>query len=543
MRSAIYARYSSSLQRPTSIADQIALCRQAAQRLDYTVAEEHIYVDQEISGSVAQRPGYQRLLDAAKCREFHAVIVESQDRLWRDQAEMHTALRRFRFWDVKVISAATGTELTERTGKLIASVKGWMDEAFLEDLRDKVRRGMLGQVQRGYSPGGQPYGYRAEPITDPTRTDPYGRPLIVGSRRVIDPDEAAVVRRIFELFVAGLSPDAIAQQLNREGVSTPRWRNGIRMPGWVPSTIRGQKKLAYGILRNPIYIGKQVWNRTEKVRDPDTGRRIWRLHPPEQWIYVDVPELRIISNELWETAQRRLATSPYSAKQSAGRKPVYLLSGLCICGQCGSAYVVVSGRGWYGCGGYFKRGETVCTNRLLVKRVSLEERILSLVQEQMLAPAAVAHFVRHFDRVLKERLRRQAPSERNWKRELAQAEAELENVKAAIRAGIITRTTRAMLEETEAKVERLGLKMSEPAPAQTALRMLPTMAAKFVEDVCRLAQCNVPKGRILLQEFVGRIVLRPNGATLVAVVQGNLAALLPVEGRLLGDNRGAGGRS
>ncbi len=73
------------------------------------------------------------------------------------------------------------------------------------------------------------------------------------------------------------------------------------------------------------------------------------------------------------------------------------------------------------------------------------------------------------------------------------------------------------------------------------LRSLNSPSAKFVADVCRLAQCNVPKGRVLLQEFVGRIVLRPNGATLVAVVQGNLAALLPVEGRLLGDNLGAGG--
>ncbi len=258
---------------------------------------------------------------------------------------------------------------------------------------------------------------------------------------------------------------------------------------------------------------------------------------------MDVPELRIISDELWEAAQRRLATSAYSHKQPAGRKPVYLLSGLCTCGQCGSAYVIVSGRGWYGCGGYFKRGESVCTNRLLVKRIPLEEQILSLVQEQMLAPAAVAHFVRHFERVLKERLSRKASSERDWKRELEQAEAELENVKTAIRNGIITRTTQAMLEEAEARVERLRLKMSEPAPAQAALRVLPTMAAKFVEDIRRLAQSNVPKARVLLQEFIGRIVLRPNGTALVAVVQGNLAALLPLEGSPLGDNRGAGGRT
>lgn len=219
---AVYARYSSDRQRETSIADQIAVCRQAAVRLGFVISAEHVYTDAEISGSVAQRPGYHRLMDASRTRAFDAIIVEAQDRLWRDQGEAHLALRRFGFWEVKVFDASTGAELTSKTGKVIATVVGLKDEIYLDDLADKTRRGMLGQVRRGFSPGGRPYGYRSDPITDPTRTDVYGRPLIIGSKRVIDPDQAEVVRRIYRMSASGWSAKRIAAWLNEQRIPPPR---------------------------------------------------------------------------------------------------------------------------------------------------------------------------------------------------------------------------------------------------------------------------------------------------------------------------------
>lgn len=97
MNAAIYPRYSSELQRATSIQDQLRLCRQAAERRGYPVADQHVYTDEEISGAVGNRPGYQCLLAAAMGRAFDAIIVEAQDRLWRDAAEMYAALKRLRF--------------------------------------------------------------------------------------------------------------------------------------------------------------------------------------------------------------------------------------------------------------------------------------------------------------------------------------------------------------------------------------------------------------------------------------------------------------
>jgi site-specific DNA recombinase len=60
-----------------------------------------------------------------------------------------------------------------------------------------------------------------------------------------------------------------------------------------------------GILNNELYVGRLIWNRLRDIKNPDTGRRVSRLNPRSEWIIKEVPELRIISNELWEATKRR----------------------------------------------------------------------------------------------------------------------------------------------------------------------------------------------------------------------------------------------
>src|SRR5579872_92261 len=287
LAAAVYARFSSERQKATSIEDQVNLCREAAERFRCTVLSDHVYGDVEISGAVEQRPAYSALLAAAKAKRIDAILVESQDRLWRDQGELHHALKRLRFWGTRVFSVMAGTDLTEKTGSLLASVTGWKDEVFLEDLREKTRRGMLGQIRRGLCAGGRAYGYRSQPILDDHQQ-------ITGYRRVIDPDEAGTVRRIFELYAAGYSPKTIVHVLNDERVSPPRPVRGRRLRGWTWTTVSGSSKKAFGILHNPIYVGRLVWNRSRKVRDPETGKRTMRMRPKDEWTWTDARALRIV---------------------------------------------------------------------------------------------------------------------------------------------------------------------------------------------------------------------------------------------------------
>ena len=170
-----------------------------------------------------------------------------------------------------------------------------MNALFLKDLAQKTHRGLRGRIEAGKSAGGRCYGYDVV-----RRTDERGE--IVRGERAINPDEAAVVQRIFGMFAAGASPIAIAKTLNEKGIPGPSGR------AWRDTTIRGHALRSTGILRNELYIGRLVWNRLTFIRNPATGRRVSRMNAGVQLIAHDVPALRIIDQELWDRVQARLAS-------------------------------------------------------------------------------------------------------------------------------------------------------------------------------------------------------------------------------------------
>ncbi len=274
------------------------------------------------------------------------------------------------------------------TRRLVASVMGWKDEAFLADLRDKTRRGMMGQVSRGLSAGGRTYGYRSEPVVNEAG-------VVVGSRKVIDPAEAEVVRYIFRLYLEGHGSRAIAHRLNEEGVTPPRAAANHRLRGWVPATIGGDSTRGLGILNNPLYIGRVAWNRSMKLRDPDTGKRTMRPRPPEEWVWADVPELRIIPQSVWDEAQARRTQHQYTLSGGTrGSRPKYLLTGLLRCGECDANYVVTMKhpkQHVYGCAGHKERGVAVCGNGRTVRRDVIETLTLNYVFKDLFAPHRIAY--------------------------------------------------------------------------------------------------------------------------------------------------------
>ena len=185
------------------------------------------------------------------------------------------------------------------------------------------------------------------------RLDEHGRQVILGVRLAIDYHEASIVRRIFELYARGASLKRIAKRLNEEGVSSPRLQRGRSSRTWCMSSVRV-------VLRNERYRGRVVWNKTRKVRVPGTGRRVKRLRPESEWIELDLPHLRVVSDELWTNVQRRfrIVRQLWGKEGNPGlsgqQRQLYLFSGLLRCGLCGGSITLVSGR-WrsqsqqYGC--------------------------------------------------------------------------------------------------------------------------------------------------------------------------------------------------
>ena len=386
-RAALYARYSSDLQREVSIEDQFRVCRAYAEREGWTVAGA--YRDAAVSGaSVILRPGVQALLADARAGSFDVVLSEALDRVSRDQADVAMLFKHLRFAGVTIVTLAEG-EITE----LHVGLKGTMNALFLKDLAAKTWRGLRGRAERGKSGGGLCYGYDVVKTTDAA-----GEP-VRGERRV-DEAEAAIVRRVFREFATGVSPRAIARRLNEEGVPGPSGKP------WTDSTLRGHARRGTGLVNNELYVGRLIWNRLRYVKNPDTGKRVSRINPPEEWVVTEVPELRIVDDALWQAVKdrQRELSARYATVIEATRaaranrlndthRPRHLLSGLLHCGVCGGPYAM-RGQDRYGCSNHVMNGS--CANGRGIARTILEDRVLAGLKDRLIAPEAAAEAMRAY---------------------------------------------------------------------------------------------------------------------------------------------------
>ena len=294
MNAAIYARYPSQNQREESIADQIASCRRFASDSDLVVLDAHVYTDAAASGASVDPPGLVALRADAKKGLFSVVLVDDLCRMARNNLFLQTVLGEIYSLGIRLISVAEGLDTADDESTLVIHIRGAVNQLYLADLRKKTLRGLLGQKRRGFTVGERTFGYRSKPVGEP-RVDRTGRVRYHGYDQEVDPAEAAVVRRIFEEYVAGLSVTAIARKFDTEGV--PHAIRNAR--GWSVSSV-------FRILRNVKYSGVRPWNLTGSRRDPLTGSQRRFRQPESEHDVRSREDLRIIPKPLWDAVQLRL---------------------------------------------------------------------------------------------------------------------------------------------------------------------------------------------------------------------------------------------
>ncbi len=470
MRCALYARFSSDLQRAASIEDQLRLCTVRAEREGWQVVGT--FSDAAISGATMLRPGYQALLETMRAGRVDIVLAESLDRFSRDLEHIASFHKMARFARVQIITLAEG-EVTE----MAVGFKGTMGALYLRDLSAKTFRGQEGRIRQGRAIGGPPYGYRII-----RRLGADGEPE--RGLREVDPDQAHVVRRIFEEYTAGRSPLAIARSLNTERVPAPRGAT------WFDLTLRGRPTRGDGLLRNPLYTGRLVWNRAQTVVDPVTGTEVWRAKPEEALVETSVPHLRIVPDDLWQAAQVRLAAEA-APQPKVGqhafwqrRRPQHLLTGKVICGSCGTGFSVF-GKDYLGC--RTARNGGPCRNTTRVRRAVLEDRVLRALGTQLMRPDLVAEFCATFIEEWNRLAAEASAGTEARQRELQSVERKLANLVDAIADGLKAPGLQKKLADLEARRQELRAALgAEAAPAPPGLH--PNLAQVYAEKVAALRQ-------------------------------------------------------
>lgn len=504
-RAALYARFSSDMQSDKSVVDQLMVLREEAARKGWKVVAE--YQDEAISGaSILTRPGLLRMIEDAKSHRFDIVMAEALDRLSRSQADTATLHRDLEHLDIPIFT------LSEQTVEDIhVGIKGVMNSLFLKELARKTRRGLMGKINEGKSAGGLTYGYRAV------------EGEIRGLLAIVEL-EAEVVRRIFRDYASDMSPRAIAIALNAEGVKGPRGNE------WRASTISGQVHAGNGILNNELYIGKRIWNRRRKKKNPSTGKARMVANTPDLWREVAVPELRIVPDELWQAVKaRQRQYDPKRVKHT--RRPTRLLSGLLQCGTCNGPMSIV-GSTSYGCSNHREKGS--CSNARTVSAAMVERRVIDGLKGALLHPDAIREAAAAFHQEMNRLRKDQGGRKRELEKDIAELGRRIERAVDDIVNGVSSPALRDRLKGMEA--EKAGRQAELAGLVEdNVVALRPKEAATLYGDmigrlteILQSAEQDELEVRQLLRGLIHRIVLTPssNDKGYDFLVKGDLAALM-----------------
>jgi len=303
-----------------SITNQKKILQKVAKEKGYT--ETLFFVDDGISGTTLDRPGFQQMIKAIEAGYISAVIVKDLSRLGRDYLKVgYYTEEFFPQHDVRLIAVSDGVDSEEGDNEF-TPFRNIMNEWYAKDISKKRRIVNKLKGNSGIPLSAPPYGYMKNP-DDPKHW-------------IIDPEAAAVVRRIYQMALDGYGLAETAAALGRDGVFTPThyWQSkGIGRGGskstleptkWGHTTIRKILELQEycGDVINFKTYSKSYKMKT-RIENPDENRAI----------FLNVYEA-VIDRETWEKVQS--LKSGIRHKRTTVTQERSIFSGLLKCPECGA---------------------------------------------------------------------------------------------------------------------------------------------------------------------------------------------------------------
>lgn len=349
VKAAVYARISSDDGTALGVARQVQDCLALAERRGWTVVDT--FTDNDVSATSGRvRPQYARMMESLSTGRLGALVVWDVDRLTRTPRELEDVVDLAERRGVALASVGGEIDLATPQGRLTARIKGSVARHETEQLARRVKRKVAERAEAGQPHGRTSYGWRREQVYDD-----QGRRL--GSKDVLHPEQAEVVRAAAKAVLAGESLRGLVLALNKRGTLSLNGRP------WTSTTLRlvllRERNAGLRVHQGQV-VGGGDW---EPLYDEDTHRRVVAV--------------------LTDPGRR---TSPGNATK-------YLLGGLARCGVCGGPMrVLPTGKGraqdTYACKDKF------CTRR---SREPLDDLVVRIVTGRLSQPDAAGALARADD--------------------------------------------------------------------------------------------------------------------------------------------------
>ena len=324
---AAYLRFSSENSNPRSLDQQLTNCLNKAHQDRVFVAWDCVCADAAVSGTIAQRRGYEmaKVIISSELMAVGTLYIDELGRAARHAIEALSLGQLVVSKNKRLAGATDGFDTDSPHYKLMLHIYAMLHEWFVDQLREKVDRGMSDAFERGIDMGACAFGYAMEIVLD-EKGNPIlkknGKPRRI---RVIHAINAAHVVEAFTLFaVEKKSPQWIGKDFNdrRVGGRTSSAANTIT-----------------DLLAREVYAGFEYRNKTRQRREPGTGKHVVTVRPQSEWKRRAVPHLQIVDTDLWNCAAERLAEcrAAWAATHpnGTGRSSVYPKTLVRpICGSC-----------------------------------------------------------------------------------------------------------------------------------------------------------------------------------------------------------------
>lgn len=390
---AIYARLSvensGKSENVDVIANQIEICKSYIADRPYLSLVD-TYIDNGHTGTVFDRPEFNRLMTDIKSGRIKCLVVRDLSRFGRDYIETGTYLERiFPQIGLRFIAIKENYDNFDTDGSnesLMIPLQNMINALYSKDISRKVSTALKAQMEQGtFQKRNLPYGYRwNEEHTN----------------MVIDEETASYVRLIFRRKIEGWSMPMILDELDRLGAPNTELRkrqNGTRTgdgcscKGWHKSTV-------YGILTNPHYVGDTLLGRSMVAIYK--GIKSHNVKDKDEWIVFPNTHEAIISREDFQKVQD-IMNAASEARQTKMQKSeeiratlINLFDGKIFCADCGKRMYFhrkkVDKRkdgGWYAfyeCSTYVGRRYEHCTAHY-IRQDRLERDVLAAIQLQVKA--------------------------------------------------------------------------------------------------------------------------------------------------------------